>query len=164
MNFDRNIAAILLAPLIGLALPATVFFWKMPKSALTRTESELMNFSSQPLLVSRPGVPPMYSGVENPINPPKPKQTTQTMKTPALSFPPGPIPAAAGARRSVNELSPLHVPNVSMIYDNGGSKMAIIDGHVLHEGSVFAGHTIVKIYTTKVLARTNGKEIWLSIE
>ena len=161
MNFDRNIAAILLAPLIGLAFPAAIYFWKMPKSSLTGKERELMNFSSQPLVVSRPGAAPFYAGAQSPIHPPKSKQA---MQTPAVPFPPGPIPGASGAKRSVDEASPLHVPTVSMIYNSGGSKMAIIDGHVLHEGSVIAGYTILKIKTTKVLTRTNGKEIWLSIE
>lgn len=161
MNFDRNIAAMLLAPLIGLAVPVTVFFWKMPPGELTRTETELLKFSSQQLVVLRPKAAPPYSGVQNPVLPPKVKQATQT---PAAAFPSGPIPSAGDIRQKPVPTSVAHIPEVSMIYNDSGSKMAIINGHVLHEGSVIAGYTIVKIDKQRVLARTNGKEIWLSLE
>lgn len=161
MNFDRNIAAMMLAPLIGLSLPVAVFFWKMPPLGLTGTETELLRFSSQPLVVSRPAAAPLYSGVQNPVHPPKPKQAAQA---PPAVFPPGPIPTAAGTRQPELRANAQQLPCLSMIYTDAGSKMAIIDGHVLHEGSVIAGYTIVKIDKTKVLARTSGKELWLSLE
>ena len=161
MNFDRNIAAMLLAPLIGLAVPVTVFFWKMPPGELTRTETELLKFSSQQLVVSRPTGARPYSGAQNPVLPPKPKQAIQT---PAATFPPGPMPPAIGSKQNAVRASKPHVPDISMIYNDSGSKIAIIDGHVLREGSVIAGYSIVKIDKQRVLARTNGKEIWLSLE
>lgn len=160
MNFDRTLAALLLTPLIGLAVPVTVFFWKMPLTDLTRTETELLTFSSQPLVVSRPVTGLSYAGAQNPILPPKRKASMQAS---AAAFPPGPIPSAAGKKDAAPAHTP-HIPDVSMIYNDSGSKMAIIDGHVLHEGSAIAGYTIVKIDKTRVLARTNGKELWLSLE
>ncbi len=161
MNFDRNIAAMLLAPLIGLAAPAAVYFWKMPAGGMTVTETQLMSFSSQPLVVSRRSPPPSYSGINSPI---QPLAVQIQAQTPAATFPPGPIPTASGVKQPEERANLFHTPSLSMIYSDGGSRMAIIDGHVLHEGSVVAGHTILKIEKTKVLARTAGKELWLSIE
>ena len=51
-----------------------------------------------------------------------------------------------------------------MLYCEGSIKTAIIDGQVLHEGSVLGSYQIVKIEKTRVLLKTAGKEIWLSID
>lgn len=160
MNFDRKIMAMLLAPLIGLAVPVTLFFWKMPPNELTRTETELLRFSSQQLVVTRPAAEISYSGAKNPVHPPKPKQAIQA----PAALPPGPMPQGAGNKLTEVRPSANHIPEINMIYHDSGSRMAIIDGHVLREGSVISGYRIVKIDKTRVLARTDGKEIWLSLE
>jgi hypothetical protein len=69
-----------------------------------------------------------------------------------------------GTKQSTASSYSRHIPEVSMIYNDSGSKIAIIDGQVVHEGSVITGYKIVKIEKIRVLARTNGKEIWLSLE
>jgi hypothetical protein len=51
-----------------------------------------------------------------------------------------------------------------MIYTEGYVKTAIIDGQVLHEGSFLGSSRIVAIEKSRVLMRTAGKEIWLSID
>jgi hypothetical protein len=51
-----------------------------------------------------------------------------------------------------------------MVYSEGSIKTAIVDGHVLHEGSTLSKYLVVKIEKTRVLLRTAGKDIWLSID
>jgi hypothetical protein len=55
-------------------------------------------------------------------------------------------------------------PVVSMIYTEGSEKIAIIDGQVLHEGSVFGGNRIVTIEKSRVRMKSAGRDIWLSID
>ncbi|BCS54712.1 hypothetical protein [Geobacter sp. SVR] len=157
MSLNKSMAAMLLVPIVGLTLPATVLLWKTRGNGLTRTEEEVLKFSSQPLVVARLSDATTYHGAENPIRPPKPDQATPA------AFPPGPLPKADGTK-SAETAKQAPGPHLSMIYSDNGSRMAIIDGQVLREGAVVNGHTIVKIEKSKVLARIAGKDLWLSIE
>jgi hypothetical protein len=160
MKLDRNMAVLLLVPVIGLAVPVAVLFWKLPAGGLTTTEQEILRFSSQPLAVASLGAPPSYSGAENPVHTPRPGTVTPLV----TAFPPGPIPKAEGTRQAATPREGTTLPYLSMIYSDGGVRMAVIDGHVLREGGAVNGHTVVKIDKTRVLTRTAGKELWLSID
>lgn len=170
MTIDKTIAALLLAPLVGLGIPAALLFWKVPAGGMTAVERELINFASQPVVVSQPGPQTYYSGLECPVRPPAakdaPKQPQGT-GTAAAGFPPGPIPspkAAAAAPPKERPGAAGRLPSVSMIYQDGNTRMAIIDGHVLHEGASLDGKRIIRIEKTRVLLRAAGKDIWLNID
>ena len=164
MTIDKTIAAILLVPLIGLAIPATVFFRKLPPADLSASENELIAFSSQPVAVLQPGRLAVYSGLECPVRPTI--VTGSAAKAADKNFPPGPIPSASGAAAQQKNL-PLSaelLPGVTMIYSDGRARIAIIDGHVLHEGASIGSSKVVKIEKKRVLLRTTGKDIWLNID
>ena len=162
MTMDKTIAALLLVPLLGLAIPATLFFRKLPPANLSASEKELAGFSSQPVAVSQPGRLAVYSGLECPLRPPI--VLGSAAKAADKNFPPGPIPLAnaAAARQKAGPAE--YRPGVSMIYSDGRARMAIIDGHVLHEGASIGAGKVVKIEKTRVLLRTTGKDIWLNID
>ncbi|HEX9023478.1 MAG TPA: general secretion pathway protein GspB [Geobacteraceae bacterium] len=160
MTIDKTIAAMLMIPVIGLAIPSVVFFRKLPDTGLTPSERELISFSSQPVSVSQPGRPAVFSGLECPVRPPAVKEGAAKAST--KSFPPGPIPTLARERSRV--IATQALPSVTMIYSDGQSRMAIINGHVLREGATIAGSKVIKIEKTRVLIRTAGKDIWLHID
>ena len=164
MTIDKTIAAMLLLPLIGLVIPATIFLRKLPPTDLSASEKELIAFSSQPVAVSQPGRLAVYSGLECPLRPPI--VMGSAAKATDKNFPPGPIPpaSAAAAQQKSRPISTDYLPGVSMIYSDGRARMAIIDGHVLHEGASIGTSTVVKIEKSRVLLRTTGKDIWLNID
>jgi hypothetical protein len=163
MTIDKTIAMMLMVPVIGLAIPATVFFRKLPPPGLAPSEKELISFSSQPVNVSQPGRLAIFSGLECPMRPPVVKESTP--KAAPQGFPPGPIPSAVtAAQEKTRPAVTAYLPSVSMIYSDGQSKMAILDGHVLHEGATIGTGTVIKIEKTRVLLRTSGKDIWLNID
>ncbi len=164
MTIDKTIALMLMGPVIGLVIPATVFFRKLPDTGLTPSEKELISFSSQPVSVSQPGRQAVFSGLECPIRPPIVKESAS--KATAKGFPPGPIPSSGtvSAQTRSRAAATVHLPSVTMIYSDGQSRMAIIDGHVLREGTSIASGKVIKIEKTRVLVRTSGKDIWLNID
>lgn len=168
MTIDKTIAAMLLAPFIGLGIPAALLFWKMPAAGVTAAEKELINFSAQPVAVSQPGIQPVYSDLECPVRPPAAKQApkqAQGTGTGAQGFPPGPIPSlSVAAPPKERYASAGQLPTVSMIYSDSHARMAIIDGHVLREGASLGAVRIVRIEKTRVLVRTAGRDIWLNID
>jgi len=161
MTMDKTIAAMLLLPLIGLAIPAAVFFRKLPPTDLSASEKELAGFSSQQIAVSQPGRLAVYSGLECPLRPPI---VPAGAKAASGNFPPGPIPPANAAAARQKNRPAEYRPGVTMIYSDGRARMAIIDGHVLHEGASIGAGKVVKIEKTRVLLRTTGKDIWLNID
>lgn len=164
MTIDKTIAAMLMVPVIGLIIPAAIFFRKPPDTGLSPSERELMAFACQPVSVSQPGHPTAFSRLECPIRPPVAKGTAT--KAPTKDFPPGSIPSSspASAQERSRRVATEYLPSVTMIYSDGRSRMAIIDGHVLHEGTAIGGSRVVKIEKTRVLLRTTGKDIWLNID
>jgi len=165
MTFDKKIAAMLIAPLIGLVIPVTLFFRKLPTPRLTPSEKELIAFSSQPVLVSQSGKITVYSGLQCPLRPPVVIKDTGA-KTGGKNFPPGPIPpfGSAASLKAGQAVMAEELPGVSMIYSDGEARIAIIDGHVLREGSTLNDKKLIKIEKTRVLLRrTDGKGIWLYI-
>ncbi|MBI2353986.1 MAG: general secretion pathway protein GspB [Deltaproteobacteria bacterium] len=164
MTIDKTIAAMLLAPFIGLCAPAALLFWKMPAAGVTAAEKELINFSAQPVAVSEPGSQPVYAGLECPVRPPAAKKAQGTANG-GTGFPPGPIPSPkAAALPKERNASAGQLPTVSMIYSDSHARMAIIDGHVLREGASLGAVRIVKIEKARVLVRTDGRDIWLNID
>jgi hypothetical protein len=161
---DKTIAAMLLVPVIGLVIPAAIFFRKLPDTGLTPTEKELMTFSNQPLVVSQPGRMAVYSGLECPLPPPAVTKDV-TNKANTTNFPPGsiPTPNAAAALQKNRPVTTVNLPEVSMIYSDGQALIAIVDGHVLREGTGFGSSKVIKIEKTRVLLRTSGKDLWLNI-
>lgn len=163
MTFDRTIAVLLMVPIIGLAIPGVLFFRKLPDTGLSPSERELISFSSQPVSVSQPGRLAVFSGQECPIHPPV--VTKSDPKTGPKSFPPGPIPSPGSAAQGQSRPARTEaLPSVTMIYSDGLSRMAIIDGHVLHEGAAAGTLRVLKIEKTRVRVRTSGKDLWLPID
>ena len=91
MTFDKTIAAMLLVPVIGLVIPAAIYFRKLPGIGLSPSEKYLITFSSQPLSIFQPGSMAAYSGLECPLRPSVISKNAAA-QTNAASFPPGPIP------------------------------------------------------------------------
>lgn len=156
----------LVASLLAITVPCAWFFWKLPPPPLTPSEKELIAFTSPPLTIARPRQQTTYSGLESPVRaairkpPPPPAAGVSTT-------PPGPLPVgslATGAWKPARRISFDSRPALSMIYCAGSTKTAIIDGHVLHEGSLLGRNLIVRIERTRVLMRTAGKDLWLSID
>lgn len=165
MNVDATMRTILVASLLVIVIPVTFFCWEMPSANLTATEKELINFSSQPLVISPPRPQATFSGLDCPVRVASKKQPAAGTGVKSLPF--GPIPAANSATvpsKPGRRISFDSRPTVSMVYSEGSIKTAIIDGHVLHEGSFFGKYLLVKIEKTRVLMRTAGKDIWLSID
>lgn len=166
MNLDATAKTVLVASLLAIGIPALFLFWSLPAPRLSATEKELANFSSKPLAMSPPRMQTVYSAQESPVRV-APKQQTPVAGSMSRNYPPGKIPSAnmaeeASKRRRGNSFD--SHPVVSMIYTENSIKTAIIDGQVLHEGSVLRGNRIVKIEKTRVLMRAAGKDVWLRIE
>ncbi len=159
MTIDRSIAILILAPVLLLSVPTAVYFRKMPAPRISPAEQELINFSYQKVALTPPKRQRNFSGLECPVQTSGPtvaRVLAEKKKVPA--FPPGPIPKG-------NAITPvLSLPRLSMIYCDGATKMAILDGHVLNEGGSLRTNKIVRIEKTRVLLKTTGKEIWLNIE
>ncbi len=162
MNFRAKVAASMMLPIAVIAIQIAIFSWKIPAPELTPAERELLNFSPRQVQLNLPKPVPLFTGARNPVTPPEPKRTEASAK--ASSFPPGPIPGAKGGEERKSVATSQLLPELSMIYSDGGVKIAIIDGHVMREGSETSGLKIIRITKNRVLARTGGKEIWLTIE
>jgi hypothetical protein len=170
MTIDATIKNILVALLLVIGIPTTFLFWKKPAVNLSTLEKELISFSSQPLTMSPPRSQTVFSALDFPVKvtSKQPTQATSVAGGMSKNFPPGPIPAEnAGATAPAKPVQPNsfgshHV--VSMIYSEGSTKTAIIDGHVLHDGSVLGKSQVIRIEKTRVLLRTAGKDLWLNID
>ena len=177
MIISRAMKTILAATVLLISVPAAIFFWKMPAAKLSATEKELISFSSPPLALSSSRTQAIFSGLDYPFRitlkqqaPPAGAEVNK--QTPSVgagpkSFPPGPIPSGdlpAQASKPIKRNSFGSKPVVSMIYSEGYIKTAIIDGQVLHEGSFLGSSQVVTIEKSRVLMRTAGKEIWLSVD
>lgn len=166
MTLDATVKTVLVATLLAIGIPGLFLSWSLPAPRLSATERELMNFSSKPLAMSPPSMQTVYPELQSPVRATS-KPQTPVAGSMSRSFPPGKIPAAsiaedASKRRRGNSFD--SHPVVSMIYTENSIKTAIIDGQVLHEGSVLRGNRIVKIEKTRVLMRAAGKDVWLKIE
>ena len=164
MNFAALRLIIVLLVLTA-CIPAALFFWEMPMAPSALPEKELMNFTDSLKAAIPPSPQASYAGLDCPVQPPPVKGPA--VVTVAKSFPPGPIPeatAAAPAAKPQVRDSFHSSPNVSMIYCEGSTKTAIIDGQVLHEGSRLGKSLVVQIEKARVLLRTAGKDVWLNVE
>ncbi|NTW88004.1 MAG: general secretion pathway protein GspB [Desulfobulbaceae bacterium] len=161
MTLDRTISTILTVSFLVIAIPAVLFFRKLPNSDLTPAEKELISFSSKPVALSSPQTQVIFSGLPSPLR--------------GVSKSSGAIPAKNAKSVSVSNATTLNakknlqlslgsLPVVSMIYFAGSTRMAIVDNHVVHEGSTLNSGVIIKIEKTRVLMRKTGKDIWLTTE
>ena len=166
MIVDSTMKTVLAATLFAIGFPTLFLFWKLPATKLSASEKELISFTNQPLAMSPLRPQTVFSGLDSPVKLIQHKQPPAA-GTGSRIFPPGPIPDAHPARVASepgrHNSFDSH-PVVSMIYFEGSVKTAIINGQVLHEGSFLAGGQIIKIEKTRVLLRTSGKDIWLSID
>jgi len=163
-TIDKTILTILLVLLLVIAIPAALFFRKLPDAALTPAEKELVTFSSRPIDLSSPRPRPAFTVLASPIKAAaKPEPVKDVI---AKSAPRSPAPQEApvnNAKKSpVRSLGSL--PVLSMISYDGETKTAIINSSVVTEGSEFDGGKIMKIEENRVLMRKAGKTIWLTIE
>ena len=161
MTADRTIPTILFVSFLVIAIPAALFFRKLPKADLTPSEKELIDFSNKSVDMSLPRPQPTFSGRACPVKATLGKSGDVTTKSgkPVSAPNATPMNAKSGLPRSLASR-----PAVSMIYYAGSTRMAIIDGHIVHEGSALDGSRIVKIEATRVLMRKNGKDLWLTTE
>lgn len=164
MLLAKAMAKILFLPLLGLGIPAIIFFWKKPAPEFTMTEKELINFTFQPAAITPPREQAIYKDLEPPVKPPLAQNKSNAQAALADSAPgiPLPSPRELSLRKSLQSRTQ-SLPAVSMVYSDANSRVAIIDGHVLHEGGAIGSKKIIKIEKTRVLVRTDGKDIWLDI-
>lgn len=162
MNIDRHMAALLAAPLIGLCLPALLFFRKLPETPLTPAERELIGFSSQAVTVALPASSAVYEGLVCPIRPPAAKTAGEKGAIPVFAGGPLQKPSAPPASRKTEPAKKM--PEITMIYGDGRVRTAIIDGEILREGSALGSGKVMAIQTTRVLLRTSGRDTWLNIK
>ncbi len=161
MTLDRTITTILTVLFLVIAIPAILFIRKLPNTDPTLSEKELIAFSSKPVALSSPQTQVIFSGLPSPLRvTSKPNGDVLVKSVKPVS---APNPAALNAKSKL-QLSLGSLPVVSMIYFAGSTRMAIIDNHVVHEGSTLNSGVIVKIENTRVLLRKTGKDIWLTTE
>ena len=161
MNLDRSIITILAVSFLVLAIPAGLFFRKLPNAEPAPSEKELIEFSSKPVALSSPQMQVIYSGLASPLRGTSISSGDVLTKIAKPVFAPNSTPLKAKSKRQFSLSS---LPVVSMIYSGGSTRMAIVDNHVVHEGSALNGGVIVKIENTRVLLRKTGKDIWLTTE
>lgn len=165
MTIDKAIASMLLVPLLGLCIPAALYFRKLPDAGLTATEKELVAFASQAVSVTPPQRTGVYTALACPVEPPTVRTASATI--PANAAPPSPRGSVnSGAAAQHKEMTAVResLPAVSMIYSDGPARLAIIGGHVLQEGSTIGAHRVIKIEKKRVLTRIGGKDIWTNID
>lgn len=149
MNSDKTIIFSLAILCLVTAIPAALYFRKMPTTDLLPSEKMFVNFTSVPVAVFAPKQQPAFSGFDCPVKPPLKQPPPAKSVTPVVT--------------DVVKLPP-RVPKVSMIYfEDDATKKAIIDGQILKVGSVFDGNTVLKIEETRVKIRSFGKDIWLNM-
>ena len=152
------------ATLLAIGIPAVFFLWKLPAARLADSERGLISFSQAPLVLPPPRPQISFAGLVCPV---RIAPASGPGRSEAKGFRLGPLPAAPATpvRRAAPQRNSFDGrPNVSMIYYDISNKAAIIDGQILHEGSAFGKGLIVRIEKTRVLMRTDQKDIWLSID
>jgi len=165
MSVDATMRTVLVAALLAIGLPACLLLWKMPEARLTDSERELIKFSTPPRAAFPPRPRAPFAGLDNPVRAASKQAPAAGVEVKGSA--PAPIPAARATRAALKPKlrdSFGSRPTLSMIYSEGSKKTAIIDGQVLHEGSLLGNRRVVKIEKTHVLLRTADKEIWLSID
>lgn len=169
MTAYRAIPTILLALSLAIAIPTVLYFRKPPKSELTASDRELINFSNKPVAMSSPQPPATFSGLASPVKtaPNQVRTGIANIATPDTVIKSEPVAAAKGEPVNPKMSPPRSLasrPSVSVIYSVGSSRMAIVNGQVVQEGSAIDSGQIVKIEETRILLRKSGKDIWLTIE
>lgn len=168
MIINRTVTTICAVVCLVLGIPVVYLFWKMPKYDLSQAERELVAFNSQALVVSQAKLQSVYSGLESPIKPlqeelPAVGATVRT--APAIAVPPAKNAANAVPVKPARQSAPVTgLPSVSMVYSDGVTMMAIIDGNVVKEGAMLGDKKIVKIEQRRVLIKGNGKTAWLDVQ
>ena len=159
MSSDKTIPIIFFVVFLVIALPVALFFRKAPAATLTASEKELIAFSYKPVSLTLPPpqttFPPMVSPVRA-----TPKQSGDFLSNNSRQ-PPAASSTVVTAQKALPR-SLTSLPVVSMIYFAGSTRMAIIDNHVVNEGSPLNGGIVAKIEQTRVLVRKAGKDIWLT--
>jgi|GEM_PF-1924807 len=169
MTIDKTTITILLILAFVTAIPAALFFRKIPAVELSPSEVELIRFSSTPVALSAPKQQPVFSGLDCPVKAVTKQDiaSTNMTKVGGKSVPPLKFPDLNRAKTDSKKVQPgslSSLPAVSMIYTEGDTNRAIIGGQILHEGSSFGHYQVVKIERTRVLIRSAGKNVWLSME
>jgi hypothetical protein len=166
MTIDATLKTILMALLLVISVPVMFYFWKLPKSDLSASEKKLITFSTTPLEMSPPKPQVVYSALESPVKVIS-KQNPPFAGSAVKNVPSGLIPVtravSTASRPALRNTFGSH-PVVSMIYSEGSVKTAVINSQVLHEGSVFGSSRIITIEKNRVLMRSAGRDIWLSID
>jgi hypothetical protein len=162
MSADKTIPAMLLTVFLVIAIPAGLYFRKLPTPALSPAETEVGKFTCQPVDISLPQPPAAFSGLECPIAQ-STSQSTSVSGGRVVTASPPPVSTTAGSKptppRSLSSL-----PVVSMISYDSATRTAIVGDRVVTEGSELDGGKILKIEENRVLMRKAGKNIWLTVE
>lgn len=154
MTADKTVVSIVLTLFLVVAIPAMLLLRKLPDSELTPSEKELIGFSNPSVAISTPSPLITFTGRTCPVT--KPVKPDGYSKDKNLKAP--------SSIKSIPSRSLGSLPVVSMIYYAGSTRMAIVDGHVVNEGSDLEGGVIIKIDKNQVLMRKAGKDLWLTTE
>ena len=169
MSSNKTIISLLLTLCFVTTVPMIFYFWKLPAAELLPAEKELIGFSSTPVAMSKPKQQPFFSGMNCPVKAAiKQAITTTDLTMVGTKVPPPAIGSVASQARPAAKKSQAgslsSLPTVSMIYSEGTTNVAIIGGNILREGSAFGAYHVVKIEKSRVLIRSAGKNIWLSMD
>lgn len=168
MTLNRTVMTILIAVFVALGIPALFLFWKKTAISLTPVEKELISFSSKPIVVSKAKQQKVFAGLESPVIPlvkatPAPVAAGAVISVPATAVIRKTETVTKKAQPVRQSLSQAVLPTVSMVYSDGATMMALIDGHVLREGSVIGDIKVLKIEQKRVQINANGKNVWLDV-
>ena len=158
---DRAILTLLAVLFVVCAIPAALYFRKLPVEGLTASEKELADFSSKPVPFTPTSPLVKFSGLVCPVRPAQ-KPVAHVIAKNAVKAP-TPLPAPVSPNKASAPRTFVRLPVVSMISYDDSTKIAIIDSRVVNEGSKIDGGMVVKIEQNRVLIRKDGKDLWLTI-
>lgn len=169
MKINRTITNILIVVAVLLTIPIVYLYWKMPVVKLSSSEKELISFNSSTVSMADVKPKTAFSGLEVPVKPLEniaPAEVLPDDKV-LLSIPAAPVLKSNTTIKKMpatqQPISQASLPTVSMVYSDGITMMAMIDGNVVREGMLFGTFKIIKIEQKRVLIRSNGKNVWLDV-
>lgn len=136
----------------GILIPVAVYMLVKFPPPLTVTEQALLAFS--------PETVEFTPRTWKPVTVMCPVRDTGTQGAQELQAGVMPTPVISGYNQSTTTVT----PEVTCVFQDAGSSMAIIDGLVLKAGDSFPGGKVLKIEQQQVLIQAKKGKSWLRLE